>query len=184
MDNVDRAVSMYFKNKGNLIYVVGETFNELGGSHYYGLHKTMGNSVPRVNFKRAKGLFNSLSNATSKRLISAMHDCSEGGLGVALAEMCFSGGLGAEVFLGEVPYKTDNKRNDFVLFSESNSRFIVEVERNKQKDFEKALKGAAFGLIGCVSERKYLKVYGLDGKICLTADIYKLKETWRSVLKW
>jgi phosphoribosylformylglycinamidine synthase len=184
MDNVDRAVSMYFKEKGNLIYIVGDTYDELGGSHYYGLHKIIGNSVPHVNFRQAKNIFDLLSSATSNKLISAMHDCSEGGIGVTLAEMSFAAGLGAELFLGEVPYKSNNKRNDFVLFSESNSRFIVEVERKKQKDFEKALKGASFGLIGCVGERKDLKVYGLDGKICIRADIDGLKKAWRDVLKW
>ncbi|MFA5287435.1 MAG: AIR synthase-related protein, partial [Candidatus Omnitrophota bacterium] len=184
MDDVDKAVSMYLKNKGNLIYIVGDTYDELGGSHYYGLSKAIGNSVPQVRVPGAKKIFDALSNATAKKLIRAMHDCSEGGLGVALAEMSFSGGLGVEVFLGEVPYFSKNKRNDYLLFSESNSRFIVEVEKNKQKKFEQALKGLPVGLIGCVGAKKYFKVHGLDGKICLNADINKLKSAWQKPLKW
>lgn len=184
MDDVDKAVSMYLKNKGNLIYIVGDTYDELGGSHYYGLSKAIGNSIPQVRLQKAKKIFDALSNATGKKLIKAMHDCSEGGLGVALSEMSFSGGLGVEVFLNEAPYVSKNKRNDYLLFSESNSRFVVEVEKNKQKEFKKTLKGLPIGLIGCVGAKNDFKVYGLDGKICLEADINKLKDAWQKPLKW
>ena len=113
-----------------------------------------------------------------------MHDCSEGGLGVAAAEMAFSGGLGMELFLAEVPYKSKEKRDDFILFSESNSRFVVEVEKVNQKKFEKLLKGLTFGLIGCVSDKKHFKVHGLDSKVCIQADIADLKEAWQKPFKW
>jgi len=86
--------------------------------------------------------------------------------------------------LSEVPYVSGNKRNDYALFSESNSRFIVEVERNKQKEFERALNGVSLGLIGCVGEENDFKVYGLDGKICVDADINDLKDAWQKPLKW
>ncbi|MCM8790067.1 MAG: AIR synthase-related protein, partial [Candidatus Omnitrophica bacterium] len=125
-----------------------------------------------------------LSKASSLGLIKAMHDCSEGGIGVAAAEMAFSGGLGMDLFLGEVPYKLSQVRNDFVLFSESNSRFIVEVKKDNQKKFEKTLKNISFGLIGCLSAKKEFKVYGLDGKICIKADITELKEAWQKPLRW
>ena len=184
MEDSSRAISMYFKDRGDLIYIVGNTYNELGGSHYYGLNNKIGSFVPKVKFSTAKKLFDALSRATDKRLVKAMHDCSEGGLGVSLAEMSFSGGLGAEVFLSSVPYGSDNKRDDFILFSESNSRFVVEVEKNKQKDFEKTLKGLPFGLIGCISQEKRLKVYGLKGRLCVNTDINILKEAWRDKLKW
>ncbi len=193
MEDVSKAVSMYAKAPGNLIYVVGETCAELGGSHYYDLFGVIGNNVPKVNPKEARQTFSALSRASALGLIRAMHDCSEGGIGVAASEMAFSGGLGMEIFLPEIPYKTPYAirhtpyaRSDFVLFSESNSRFIVEVEKRKQKEFEKILKskGAVFGLIGCVSAKKEFKVYGLDGKICIDADIAELKEAWQKPLRW
>jgi len=192
MDDASKAVSMYAKEAGNLIYIVGKTYDELGGSHYYGLRNFIGNKVPRVSLKQAKFTFEALSRAVSLGLTRAMHDCSEGGIGVAAAEMAFSGGLGMEIFLSQVPYDivrsrelgVGSKRNDVVLFSESNSRFIVEVEKKNQQKFEKALKGISFGLIGCVSAKKDFKVYGLDEKVCLKADIGKLKEAWREPLKW
>jgi phosphoribosylformylglycinamidine synthase len=114
-----------------------------------------------------------------------MHDCSDGGLAVALAEMAFSGGLGLEAFLAEVPgVKTAGLKNEAILFSESNSRFIVEVEKAKQKDFQKQLKGNAFGLVGCLTDKPDFRIHGLDGKICVEADIFKLKEAWQSPLRW
>jgi phosphoribosylformylglycinamidine synthase len=183
MDDAGKAISMYAKEAGNLIYAVGQTSGELGGSHYYDLYGAVGNSVPKVNVKKAKALFDALSRASGKGLIRSMHDCSEGGLGVAAAEMAFSGALGLELFLSSVPYAGE-KRNDFILFSESNSRFIVEVEKKNKQKFEEALKGSAFGLIGCVSAKKEFKTYGLDGKICINAGIDNLKEIWRAPLKW
>ncbi len=75
-------------------------------------------------------------------------------------------------------------RNDFVLFSESNSRFVVEVEKRKQKAFEKMHKGIPFGLIGSVNADKEFKVYGLDGKIWVKAKVDALKEAWQKPLRW
>jgi phosphoribosylformylglycinamidine synthase len=185
MDDVNKTISMYAKHPGDLIYVVGRTSEELGGSHYYDISGFTGNNVPKVIPVEAKSTFQVLSKASSSGLIQAMHDCSEGGIGVSAAEMAFSGGLGMEIFLGEVPYKKSKiARNDFVLFSESNSRFIVEVEKEKQKAFEKTLKNIPFGLIGCVSDGQEFKVYGLDGKPCLKADISVLKEAWQAPLRW
>ncbi len=184
MEDIDKTVSMYAKEAGDLIYVVGTTFDELGGSHYYDLFSFIGNAVPRVNTKQAHSIFTALSQASGSGLTKAMHDCSEGGLGVSAAEMAFSGGLGMDLFLSEAPYKGVAKRNDFILFSESNSRFIVEVEKTKQKRFEEAMKGLPFGLIGCVSKSKDFKVFGLDGKPCVKADIARLKESWQKPLRW
>jgi phosphoribosylformylglycinamidine synthase len=192
MDDVDAAVSMYVKNPGDLVYVVGQTYDELGGSHYYDLMGYLGNNVPRVSPAEAKSVFNALSKASSAGLIKAMHDCSEGGIGVAAAEMAFSGGLGMNIFLSEVPYKetqnakrkTQKPREDFILFSESNSRFIVAVAKDKQKEFEGALEGISFGLIGCVTKDRKFNAYGLDGKPCVKADIDKLKEAWQKPLRW
>ena len=184
MEETNKTISMYAKEPGDLIYLVGPTDDELGGSHYYDLWGLIGNNVPKVNTQKAKGIFTALSRASALGLIKAMHDCSDGGLAVAASEMAFSGGLGMDLFLSEVPYKAQNSRNDFILFSESNSRFIVEVDKKKQKTFEKIIKGITFGLIGCLSKRKEFKVFGLDGKICLKADIHKLKEAWLKPLRW
>ena len=87
-----------------------------------------------------------------------------------------------QIFLKEVPGKL--KRDDHILFSESNSRFIIEVPKKNQKAFEKTMKGKPLGLIGCVSEDSNFKVFGLDSKVCLEEDIEELKESWQKPLKW
>jgi len=184
MDDVNNVVSMYAKGAGNLIYIIGKTRDELGGSHYYDLYKAIGNNVPKVYHDEAKKTFAALNKATEKCLVKAIHDCSDGGLAVALTEMAFSGGLGMEIFLSEVSCQSQIKRNDVILFSESNSRFVVEVEKTKQKEFEKLLKDSAFGLAGCLTKNPDFKIFGLDGKICVNANIDKLKENWRAPLKW
>ena len=189
--DIKAAVSMYAKKPGNLVYIVGSTQEELGGSHYFDLFGAIGNIAPKVKFFEAKLIFEALSCASSRGLVRAMHDCSDGGLAVALAEMAFSGGLGMELFLEGVPYRplTVNRtpktnRNDFILFSESNSRFIVEIEKKNQRAFEKLLKGVPFGLIGCVTPNREFRIFGLDNKICVQADIFELKENWQRPLRW
>ena len=186
MDDVHKSVSMYAKKAGDLIYVVGNTADELGGSHYFDLFGVFGNNVPKVTPQKSKATFAALSKANAAGLVRAMHDCSEGGIGVACAEMAFSGGLGIEIFLSEVPYSQKTKRNDYILFSESNSRFIVEVEKAKQNEFERILstKKVPFGEIGCLNENKEFKVWGLDNKLCAKAGIAALKEAWQKPLRW
>lgn len=184
MEDISNTVSMYAKHPGSLVYIVGKTYDELGGSHYYDILGHTGNNVPRVYPKKSRLLFKALSRATSLGLVSAMHDCSEGGLAVAAAEMAFSGGLGMELFLSEVPCAMQEARNDFILFSESNSRFIVEVEKRNQKQFERILRGLSLGLVGCISDKKEFKVFGLDGKVCIDSDLKELKGAWQKPLKW
>jgi phosphoribosylformylglycinamidine synthase len=184
MDDINKSVSMYAKEAGNLIYIVGKTRDELGGSHYYDLYGAIGNQVPKVKYQESRKVFTALSRASEKGLVRSMHDCSDGGMAVALAEMVFSGGLGAEIFLSEVPYESTARRNDFLLFSESNSRFVVEVDKKNKTQFEKILKGVDFGLAGCLTSGNSFKIYGLDGKPCVEADSRKLKDSWQKPLKW
>ncbi|MFA6347772.1 MAG: phosphoribosylformylglycinamidine synthase subunit PurL, partial [Dehalococcoidales bacterium] len=89
MKDSSKAVSMDFKKNGDFIYIVGNTYNELGGSEYYKSIGYLGNDAPIVNPQQAKKTMDNLSKATEKRLVKACHDLSEGGLGVAAAEMAF-----------------------------------------------------------------------------------------------
>jgi phosphoribosylformylglycinamidine synthase len=184
MANVNRAVSMNCKEEGDLIYIVGETWNELGGSHYYGIHGYVGNNVPKVNPSKGKQLMNALSAAIEKGIVKACHDCSEGGIGVAAAEMAFAGGLGMKLCLKQVPLGEQTNRDDIVLFSESNTRFLVEVAPKHRAKFEKMLAGVAIGAIGRVMNNQGLEVYGLTGKRVLSATLTELKEAWQKPLRW
>jgi len=184
MDDVTKAITMDCKQAGDLIYIVGATYNELGGSHYYATHGYIGNSVPKVYPEQGKVLMNALSAAMKKGLVKACHDLSEGGIGVTAAEMAFAGGLGMAVNLKNVPLAESIERDDFILFSESNTRFLVEVSPKDKKDFESALSGVDCAEIGRVMKDKKLEVSGCNGKIILSADIAELKEAWQKPLRW
>jgi phosphoribosylformylglycinamidine synthase len=184
MDDISKAVSMDCKKAGDLIYVIGATYKELGGSHYYAVHGYIGKSVPRVNPEKGKKLMNKLSAAMDKGLVRACHDCSEGGIGVAAAEMAFAGGLGTTISLKNVPLGESMERDDFILFSESNTRFIAEVAPENKKDFEKALAGVDFAEIGRVTDKNNFEVYGRNDRLVLTATINELKEAWQKTLRW
>ncbi|MCM8782006.1 MAG: AIR synthase-related protein, partial [Candidatus Omnitrophica bacterium] len=182
--DISNIISMDLKEAGDFIFVVGNTYEEMGGSYYYEIYKIIGNSVPKLDVRSAKVLMQKLSRAINAGLVRACHDCSEGGIGVACAEMAFAGGLGMDVRLNKVPTKDALKRNDTVLFSESNTRFIVEVARKHKKKFRKVMKGVPVGLIGEVRKDKMFKVVGLDGKtVVLNAGLKELKDAWQGAFK-
>jgi len=184
MEDSRKAVSMDFKRAGNFIYIAGVTFSELGGSEYFKSKDYTGNNVPRVNAKEAKQLMDRLSIATARGLVSACHDLSDGGLGVAVSEMAFAGGLGAEVELARVTLGEDIKRDDYILFSESNSRFLVEVAPDKEKQFLETMAQTSFSKIGRVTDSGNLVIRGLNNSEVVNLPVYKLKEAWQKPLKW
>ncbi|MEA3253573.1 MAG: phosphoribosylformylglycinamidine synthase subunit PurL, partial [Chloroflexota bacterium] len=139
MEDVNQAISMDFKQAGDLIYLIGSTSNELGGSEYLKARGFTGNKVPRVNAPMAKELMDKLSKASEKGIVSACHDLSEGGLGIAIAEMAFAGGIGARINLKAVPLGEPIDRDDLILFSESNSRFLVEIAPECRGEFERTM---------------------------------------------
>ncbi len=96
--------------------------------------------------------------------------------------MAFAGNLGMAIHLDRVP--TSLNRNDKILFSESNSRFLVEVDKGKQKEFEKIIEGNSFARIGEVTEVKRLVIIGLKGNPIVEEDINELKKVWKSTFDW
>ncbi len=184
MEDVARAISMDFKQSRSLIYLIGSTRKELGGSEYYRSLGFTGSRVPVVEPHQAKELMDNLSRATSRKLVRACHDLSEGGLGVALAEMAFAGGLGARVYLDRVPLAEPIDRDDFILFSESNSRFLAEVAPEHRDEFEKIMGKAAFAQIGEITSSDMLDIYGHKGDRILSSPISQLKEAWQKPLDW
>jgi len=184
MADVNRAISMDFKQAGDLIYLVGTTRNELGGSEYFRTHGFVGNSVPRVNPHQAKELMDRLSVATERGLVRACHDCSEGGIGVAVAEMAFAGGLGATIDLKPVPLGEPIDRDDFILFSESNSRFLVEVAPASKDKFEEVMQSISLAAIGQVASSEVLEIHGVDGRRVLVKSLGELKEAWQKPIRW
>ncbi|MFC1932945.1 phosphoribosylformylglycinamidine synthase subunit PurL [Chloroflexota bacterium] len=184
MANVNEAISMDCKHDGDLIYIVGTTQSELGGSHYYSIHGYIGSNVPKVNPGKGKKTMDTLSAAIEKGLVKACHDCSEGGIGVAAAEMAFAAGLGMKICLEQVPLGEPINQDDVVLFSESNTRFLVEVAPKDKANFENMMSGVDFAAVGQVTNKQRLEVYGLTGKKVLSAPLDELKEAWQKPLRW
>jgi len=175
IEDVRKAVTMDAKRPGDLVYALGETFDELGGSEYYAMMEYVGNAVPTVDAKRAKGLYRRLNEATEKGLVASCHDCSDGGLAVALAETAFAGMLGMEIDLGKVP-ATALDRDDLVLFSETQSRFVVTISPHSKDAFEALLKGVVYGILGQVTSAPVFTVTGLSGREIIRASIQDLKD--------
>jgi phosphoribosylformylglycinamidine synthase len=179
--DIHLTVSLDVKAPNDLIYIVGQTRHELGGSEYYKVKGFLGKNVPKVTPGQAKKTFKAITKAIDSGLIRACHDLSEGGLAVTAAEMAFSGGYGMELDLRRVPRESLN-RNDFVLFSESNSRFLVEVSEKSREDFEDLMKGTAHAEIGRVTRTPRLCVHGLDGKTIVDASLKDLLVSWKRTL--
>ena len=183
IDDVKRAVTMDFKKAGNSIYIIGNTYDELGGSIYLENLGQLGRHAPQVNYKSAIKTYQAMTRANKAGILASAHDCSEGGAVVALAEMAFAGGLGATVMAGKIPYKGKQRREDAILFSESNSRFLVEVSPKHEKNLAKIFKGLSIAKIGTVEASPELVVYGLKDKPVINARVDELKEIWKAPLK-
>ena len=181
VEDVSRLVTMDFKKAGSLIYAVGLTKDELGGSVYYELNGALGKNVPKVNLIESKKIFERLAGSIQQGNVLSCHDCSDGGLGVAIAEMAFSGGIGAEVELDKVPQEgslSDTK----LLFSESASRFIAEVSAEKEEAFRKSMAGTVFSKVGRTAGENL--VFRNKGKPVVNEKIGDLKEAWLKPLRW
>ena len=184
VDDVNKCVTMDAKKASNLLFIVGETKNELGGSHYYKIKGYLGANIPKLDLGTSPRIARKISDAIAEGLVVSCHDCSEGGLAVALAEMAFAGGLGIEADLRGLPKSKDCARADAQLFSESNCRYVVEVEPEKFDAFAKRMLNVPFGRIGKVTDEQKLVVRAEDGGTVIDADIAALKNAWQEPFDW
>ncbi|MDD5528504.1 MAG: phosphoribosylformylglycinamidine synthase subunit PurL [bacterium] len=181
IDNVNNVVSSDIKEPDNSIYVIGKTYDELGGSHYYASQDAIGNKVPKVRPNPI--LLKKLHQAITSGFVKSCHDCSEGGIGVACAEMCFGNDIGMKISLGKVTLGEEISSNTKILFSESNTRFIVEVQKKYEQKFEEVMKGCDFSKIGTSTKKPELEVIGLKNTPVVKTAITKLKDSWQSPIK-
>ncbi|MFQ6064078.1 MAG: AIR synthase-related protein, partial [Candidatus Bathyarchaeia archaeon] len=180
--NIRKTISVDVKSPGNLIYLVGRTYPELGGSEYYKLRGFVGKTVPKVRPTQARKIVNSVTSAIDSGYVESCHDLSEGGLGVAAAEMALSGGYGIELDLRNVLRVKNMRRSDYTLFSESNSRFLVEVSERHREDFEALMKNNAYSRIGRVRKEGRFSVYGMNERRIVEAGLAELREVWKGTL--
>jgi phosphoribosylformylglycinamidine synthase len=182
VDDIRKGVTMDAKRPGDLVYLLGVTRNELGGSEYYDMLGHLGKNVPTVDANAALRRYRTLNRAQQQSLLASCHDLSDGGLGVALAETAFAGGFGIQVDLRKVKCE-GVLREDAVLFSETASRLLVTIKPDHKAAFEKLFAGQDLSLLGTVTEGRELRIVGLGGEILVRADINDLKEAWQAPLR-
>lgn len=181
--DVRNCVSMEAKMPGDLLYVLGLTRNELGGSEYYDLFGTVGLNVPVVRPEANHALYAALEAALGEGLAASCHGIHRGGLGVHAAMVAMGGGLGIELDLSRVP-ADGTLRNDQLLFSESTGRFLVTVAPENRERFEARLAGLPFAPVGRVTETPSFVVTGRDGvEKLMNEPIALLKSVWQGPFK-
>ncbi len=127
IDNANHIATAGLKNEGDEIVIAGSTGLDLGGSEYYRVLGVLDGSPPSIDLKLERKTMKTILECIKRGYVSSCHDCSSGGLAVALAEMCIIGNLGAAINLEKVP--AGRMRIDELLFSESNSRFIISTDK-------------------------------------------------------
>ncbi|MBN2005737.1 MAG: phosphoribosylformylglycinamidine synthase subunit PurS [Anaerolineae bacterium] len=163
-------VTSDLKRPGDRLYLVGATRDELGGSLYERLTGAAGGALP-APVPDAVETFRALHRAITGGLVTAAHDCSEGGLAVAAAEMCIGGRLGLALTLPGEPAAA--------LFAESSARFLVEVAPECSAAFEQVLEGRPCVDIGAVMEDATLRIFDAQGEAWVESEVRVLVWAWQ-----
>ena len=175
--DTEKCVTMESKIPGDLVYVLGETRNELGGSEYYQMMDELGLNVPEVNTEELIPLYKKLAEAIDLGLLASAHAVSRGGLGVHLALVAMGCETGMDIDLDKVP-AVQGLTDSRILYSESAGRFIVTVDPVKKDRFEELFKGLKTGLVGRVTESNILRISGTSGNEIISEGINTLKDNW------
>jgi phosphoribosylformylglycinamidine synthase subunit PurSL len=177
--DVRQCVTMDFKAAGNRIVLVGTTKNELGASLYHEVTGQSGGHVPCPDLTTAPKVFEALHAAIQAGLVRSCHDLSEGGLAVALAEMAFAGGIGADVLNLPGTGLSDVAK----LFSESPTRFLLEVTTENLSGLQTILHGVPITDLGVTVAEPRLRIAGQDGEWLIWAKLAEFKEAWQAPLR-
>jgi phosphoribosylformylglycinamidine synthase len=175
--DVRKTVTIDFKQGGDLIILLGKTYAELAGSEYFAQLGLSGNICPKVDGPQALRTYRALEKAIRMGFVRSVHDVSDGGIGVTLAESAFAGGLGAEADLASVP-QAGVFRDDYLLFSESQSRFVITVKEEHADSVYKLFRSLPYGVIGKVTKEPRLVISGIYGTRLIDIDIAQLKAYW------
>jgi len=175
LEHYSHLMTMDFKEEGNPLYLIGKTLNEMGGSQY-ALFKDVRGIVPGINFTLSKKILDVTSNGIRKGFFNAAHDVSHGGIGIALAEMCIASDIGINMAID------NNLRADIFLFSESNSRFVVEVKKEYEKEFLDFFNEIPISKLGNIQGKRLIFKY--NRKKILDLGIQEMRNTFREGIKW
>jgi phosphoribosylformylglycinamidine synthase len=175
---IEKCVTMDVKVPGDLVYVLGRTRNELGGSEYYQMMDHIGLNVPTVDAKECFPLYLKFHEAVQQGLISSAHAVTRGGLAVHLALAAMAGETGMDIRLADLP--SDQALSDSVLlYSESAGRFVITVDPARRDAFEKLFAGLPIGRIGTVTGSSLCRIYGTDGSAIIEEEVSLLKDRWK-----
>jgi len=186
LPDVTKCITMDAKKPGNHLLLVGATKREMGGSHYLARRNEIGMSVPIVDLTTGPKTARAVASLISRGLIRSAHDCSEGGLAVALAEMLFAGNLGARIDLTGVVYEGGTPQDEVLLFSESASRYLLEVTPTDFDTVARSLKSEnlPFGVLGQIEATPRLKIRSTNGAWVMDEQLDSLKKSWLGTLDW
>jgi phosphoribosylformylglycinamidine synthase len=189
VEDVKKCVTLDAKAPGDLVYLIGETDDECGGSEYYawlgeskGGDRILGRNVPQVDIPAAVARYRKVHRAIQEEILASCSSLGMGGLAVGLAKMAMAGELGLTVDLDAVPAAA-KLRLDKLLFSESQSRFLVTVAPAQRKRFEAMMSDEPFALIGRVTKEKVLLLQGPEGPV-VEAPVAELKAAYKKTLDW
>lgn len=181
IDDITKAVSLDAKFPGDLIYILGQTYDELGASEYFANFGAIGNKIPQVNALKNLKLYKALAKCNKRGLIASAQSITRGGLAVALAKTAMAGLLGMDISLAKLPGSV--LRDDFALFSESQGRILVTINPKNKREFEKIMKGNNFALIGQVTNDSLIKIRGLNGAIIVETKVEKALKAYKKTFK-
>ncbi|MCA9319287.1 MAG: phosphoribosylformylglycinamidine synthase, partial [Planctomycetes bacterium] len=182
VDDVRQSVSMDLKQEGSLLFLIGSTADERGGSSWARAHGRLGSRVPAFDAQRALAHHRAVHAAIRRGLVRSCHDLSEGGLAVAAAEMAFSGGLGSRIELSKMILRDPTVDDAGRLFSESLTRWLVEVAPADHAAFSTLMAGVDCALIGEVIAGPRLEIRGHDGDTVIDEDIDALRRIFETGL--
>src|SRR3989344_2824116 len=187
IEDARKAVSLDAKFVGDLVYVLGETHDELGASEYFAMvgeeqqeKRYIGNMVPKVDAQTNRKLYDSLSKAIEQGLVASAQSVHRGGLAVALAKTAMGGMLGLEVSLQNLPGTAS--RDDFMLYSESQGRVLVTVAPGSKEQFEAIMNGSTFSQIGQVVDDVFFVIKGMSGGEVVNTIIPSLLKSYKATL--
>ena len=178
VSDVTRCVTMDAKVAGDLVYVMGETRNELGASEYYEHFGYIGLQVPRLEPDSCMKGYRALSRAIQEGLVASCHGVYRGGLGVHLAMVAMAGGLGMTIDLSAVPV-ADAEKDHVILYSETPGRFILTIDPTNRSSFESVMANFPLACIGTVTSKPDLLIKGIKGKPVVRVSVSELKAAWK-----